>query len=742
MRSGYVRTVGYAAMLLALGHAAQAQDNGPSYTFFGTPGLLEMPTAESANRSDVSGTISYSGSGGYKTSFHYQLTDRLSGAFRYSVLDQYGRVGSDGSFNDTFQTRDRSFDIKYRLTDETRFLPATAIGLRDFLGTGRFSSEYVVATKTFGPQLNVTAGLGWGRMGTQNGFTNPLGAIDPAFETRPAYVDREFATAPGEGNGGTVSTNQFFRGDAALFGGFEYQISPNLGVKAEYSSIAYDVDTFSPAVDIQSPWNVGLTWRPRPGTELNLAYLYGSEISASATFLLNPEKRPLADGLDPAPAPVRVRTPDQRAALTWDQAKQPEPAVRAGLTELLKVEGIDLVGLQITDRTARLRFQNNRYRSEAQAIGRAARMMSQIIPPSVNTFILEPTRAGLPLSATTILRSDLERLENRVGAADAMFERAQFGPSGPSDTLVVQPAPTPRFRWGIGPYLSLTVFGGEGALAANYGIEARAEYQVSRNLLLSGQVRQSAQGEQAPLFFTDIPNDYANVRTDQAFFGRHGGPVLSFLTATYYAELAPEIYGRATAGYLEQMYGGLSTEVLYAPVSSKWALGAELNYVAMRDQDMGFGFAQYRTVTDPVTNRRTRVLDGDFTALTGHLSAYYDAGNGYHAQVDVGRYLAGDWGGTFTLNREFENGWTIGGYVTLTDMPFDQFGEGSFDKGIIVTIPFDYFVGTPSRQTASTTLQSLSRDGGARVRVKERLYDTVRDGQLNDLGDTWGRFWR
>ena len=76
------------------------------------------------------------------------------------------------------------------------------------------------------------------------------------------------------------------------------------------------------------------------------------------------------------------------------------------------------------------------------------------------------------------------------------------------------------------------------------------------------------------------------------------------------------------------------------------------------------------------------------------------------------------------------------------DMPFDQFGEGSFDKGIRITIPYDYFIGTPTQKKTSTVLQSLARDGGARVQVDGRLYETVRSGQLNDLRDTWGRFWR
>ena len=94
------------------------------------------------------------------------------------------------------------------------------------------------------------------------------------------------------------------------------------------------------------------------------------------------------------------------------------------------------------------------------------------------------------------------------------------------------------------------------------------------------------------------------------------------------------------------------------------------------------------------------------------------------------------------LDRAFANGWRIGGYVTLTDVPFEDFGEGSFDKGIRLSIPFDYVLGQPSRREISNTLTSLTRDGGARLVVDGRLYETVRDGHLNDLSDGWGRFWR
>ena len=39
-------------------------------------------------------------------------------------------------------------------------------------------------------------------------------------------------------------------------------------------------------------------------------------------------------------------------------------------------------------------------------------------------------------------------------------------------------------------------------------------------------------------------------------------------------------------------------------------------------------------------------------------------------------------------------------------------------------------------------IRSLSRDGGARVRVDGRLYESIRASQTNKLYDGWGKFWR
>ena len=59
---------------------------------------------------------------------------------------------------------DRSFDFHYFFNEQTNYLPSIAIGLRDFIGTGLYTGEYLVATKNITKNIKATGGLGWGRL--------------------------------------------------------------------------------------------------------------------------------------------------------------------------------------------------------------------------------------------------------------------------------------------------------------------------------------------------------------------------------------------------------------------------------------------------------------------------------------------------------------------------------------------------------------------------------------------------
>ena len=80
-----------------------------------------------------------------------------------------------------------------------------------------------------------------------------------------------------------------------------------------------------------------------------------------------------------------------------------------------------------------------------------------------------------------------------------------------------------------------------------------------------------------------------------------------------------------------------------------------------------------------------------------------------------GRYLAKDSGVTVNLSKSFNSGFILGFYATKTDISFEEFGEGSFDKGIYFSIPLDLVSKSYQKGNAKFLWKNLTRDGGARL---------------------------
>jgi hypothetical protein len=114
----------------------------------------------------------------------------------------------------------------------------------------------------------------------------------------------------------------------------------------------------------------------------------------------------------------------------------------------------------------------------------------------------------------------------------------------------------------------------------------------------------------------------------------------------------------------------------------------------------------------------------DYQVLTGHITGYWQTGwEDVLAKISYGQYLAGDKGYTVDLSRSFANGVRMGAYFTKTNVSAEQFGEGSFDKGIYVSVPFDAFFTKYSNENAYILWNPLIRDGGAKLNRAYPLYN-------------------
>ncbi|SFJ79372.1 YjbH domain-containing protein [Jannaschia pohangensis] len=706
------KAVAIAFAALALPAAAQDIRAINSY---GVPGLIDLPTAQMQPDAELTTSLTLLSNGSGRTQIAFQLTPRLQAVFRYATVPDFLPIGPN-----FVRTYDRSFDLRYQLLTETARRPAVTVGIQDIGGTSLYASEYVVATKSFGDRWTVTGGLGWGRLGTRGGFTNPLGIVSDKFETRPPLTI---------GTGGQFQTSQIFRGDAALFGGVQYRWNDRLTLTAEYSSDAYVEEEARGIFDAKTPLNFGFDYRLRPGTSLSGYVLHGSEVGVTLQFSLNPKRSPVGSGIGPAAPPVTLRPAPQDDPAAWDAAWTQNPSapviLRAGLGTVMADAGLPLVASKIEGSRAEIHFRNPIYGAQPQAIGRAARAATAVLPASVETLVFVPlNEAGLAGDAVVLRRSDIEALENSPNGADELLAVAGLVDAARLDRagLVVQPDAYPRFQWALGPYVAVSTFDPDNPLRLDLGAELSASYQPVAGLMFEGALRQRIVGNRDG---STRPSDSVlpRVRSESNLFARTDKPFIPYLTGTYMFRPGPNLYGRVSAGLLEPQFGGVSGELLWKPSGSRLALGVEVSKVRQRDFDMQLGFQ-------------------DLEATTAFVSAYYNHGNGFHSQVDVGQYLAGDRGLTYELAREFANGWRVSAYATKTNVSAAEFGEGSFDKGIRLRVPFSWFTGQPTQTSGNVLVQPILRDGGARLNLRNRLYPLVRDQSAPDLTDDWGTVWR
>jgi hypothetical protein len=694
--------------LISTGLSLGAVTSGLSQTLstYGTPGLIDMPTAEIMSDGQVALTTNRYGNN-VRNTFTFQVLPRVYGSFRYSIIKDFeNRAVQPDRF-------DRSFDLHYHVVDEAPGRPAIGVGLRDFGGTGIYSGEYVVATKRFGGRFKVTGGMGWGRLAQRNSFKNPLSLISDKFETRPD------AGRGGINETGQLDFGSWFRGPAALFGGVEYQATDRLSFQLEYSSDAYDKEVSRGVMEVKSPFNFGLNYTYANGSNLRGFVIGGTEVGIQYSYTFNPKNRRVPGGFDEAP-PTIV---DRNRAILADWNLENDLGRASDILEAsLDAEGITLEAFVASGDTATVRISNRRWDRGAQAIGRTARVMAQTLPANIDVFVVTTMTSDVPNSSVTIRRDDLEALETDYDGAWRSLARVQVddapvtGREGEVEGLY------PKFSYGLGPYLGFSFFDPDEPLRFQLGAELVLSYAPTPGFSFNSTFRLPFAGNIADserISDSVLPR----VRSDAVLYAQQSNLQVNRLTADYTFKPGEDLFGRVSGGYLENMFGGISTELLWYPIDSRVAYGVELNYVKQRDFDMLFGFQ-------------------DYGVFTGHASMYYEHGNGFLTQVDVGRYLAGDWGATLGIDREFNNGFSIGGYFTLTDVPFDDFGEGSFDKGIRFTVPVSWLTGEPSRGGYSQTIQPVLRDGGARLNIANRLYWATRDYRAAKLSDGWGRFYR
>ena len=651
-----------------------------SSSTFGWVGLLQTPTARMREAGSASVTLSrvepYS-----RYSFILQPFEWLEGGFRYTKITN--RLFSDvEEFSGDQKYLDKNIDVKLRLWRESAYIPEIAIGLNDIGGTAFFASEYLVANKRFG-NFDASLGLGWGYLGAAGDHGNPLGFISDKFDTRPVV---DF------GQGGELGVDNYFRGRTSLFGGVQWHTPiDDLVIKVEYDGNNYQNEPLANPQVQDSRFNFGAVYKVSDSVNFHLGMERGNTLSVGISLFENlstfntpkiTEAKPLAVTTGPRPNNVDWKK-------TLNQLEQQTD---------WKVSQVEQRGSEV-----KLNVRNGDAAYYSESLDRAAEVLHQDLPQDVKWFSMRYERNGTSMGEHVIDRDKFvaRRTEYDPKASDTYADQAAIeGYNYPYTTLYQEPLKRFNNNFALG-YRQL-IGGADGYLyqfllandtrinfAESTWIDGRLAYRLLDNFEKFKQTGVSR-----------LPQVRTNIR-EYAITSDFTIPRFNLM---HMGKLSDSHYYSVYGGLLEQMFAGVGGEYLYRPFNGRFALGIDVNKVRQRAFEQDFDLQ-------------------DYEVNTGHVTAYIDTGiEDILATVSVGQYLAGDKGVTVDVSREFNNGVRMGAFATRTNVSAEDFGEGSFDKGIYVTIPFSAFFTKSIPGDAQFLWRPITRDGGAKLNRPLSLY--------------------
>ena len=668
-----------------------------SLNMYGMPGIIELPSA--TNLPDGQMSISSTVFGGtIRVNLSFQVLENLTGAFRYARIP-------GGSYNG--YTWDRSFDLHYSLNREKSIVPAIAIGVRDFIGTGQYTGEYLVASKSLGSKLNVSAGIGWGRLAGENGFDNVFGS--------KSRKNINF------GRGGTFHFGHLFTGNNSPFFSVSYKINEKMKFISELSSDSYIRETSSPkGFARRSDINLGIKYEVDPTFTLIATWMHGDALGLSVNMGINPKNSPYHSGTEPAPMPILQEK-------YRSQERKLEQEILDESQRLLGLDGIELKTMTLFGGTAKVGIINRKYLNISQMIGRVVRILSLTTPSDIEEFQINiiDFKSNLFLSEIVVKREIFEQSELKFNGPEKLWETVSVSNSKDSFFYDEEDG-IERFSWSLYPYIDTSLFDPDDPIRFTVGAELLTKYKFLASTSISGSLRQPIAGtlddiKRSPK--TGLPN----VRSDFMYYHRDisSNLFINYLTLDQYLKLSSNLYALVNIGFLELMHAGVRAEVIWKNNKKPYGFGLDIAQVQKRGTDGGF-----------------KLKNEHFNTYLA--SVYYDLQNDWIIKIDGGRYLAGDFGSTISIKRSFNNGWEFGAYATLTDVPFETWGEGSFDKGITIKAPINWFTGKKSRSYANAIIKPITGDGGAKLNLSEEnyLYYRVSEYSNKNILDNWTRVFR
>lgn len=620
---------------------------------WGGTGLMEIPTARVLDDGELRL--------GFSHAYPYNWYGLAMGIF--PGLEASGRVTElrnvEGEFFDN--RKDRSLDFKYQLLEESRGLPAVAIGVMDFFGTRFYPAEYVALNRQFFP-LDMTLGFGHNRL---------KGPVEiPLLES------------------------------VGLFGGLELALHEKLHLIAEYNPIEYEKDRAPVRGAVREgasfPVNVGVRIMPVPGIDLGLSFQRGDTLGIMLHLNAILGKPILPHRPDP-PALVPV---DRRPL----EERDLHQAVHA-IHQAIQQAGFSEVSVTLEEESLTAEFANGKYLSDQKASGRVLRLLLFHAPPEMKRLSAVVKRRNMPLLKVSVKPEHFEKYVFGE-IPDDVFEKLVVvetaGEEGEKKEIMAgTPSETrPVFTLGVKPELETYLLDRSDYVQLRTGIKPYVIANLWEGSLLHARY-------DVP-FYSNVessaPTPPDAVRSD---FARYMDVNYSFesLMLDQVFRISNRTFGRLSLGYLEKMYAGVQGEVLTFLGDGKWAVGVESDFGIKREPNSQFG-----------------LLDQNAHTLLGNLYYTLESLN-MTFNLKLGRFLYGDYGALLDVSREYDTGVILGAWYSLTDSSeLSGFNKDYNSTGIYLSLPMRMFLNRDSPGRYNYAMSPWTRDVGATLTKWQPLY--------------------
>ena len=486
-----------------------------------------------------------------------------------------------------------------------------------------------------------------------------MNGTDKKIKNPLGYIKESFYNRPlgTQDRGGSINLSQYFSGEQATpFYGISYLYNKNLLLKLEKDSILVNGPRM-PYEERKSDYSVGLDYFFNSNFSLGASFERGGFFSLKFVYKNDPKST--------------EKYQYQKPEINEDDNKY------AKLIKNLEDNGIGVKKISESSRSIGLE-------------------LTQFIHPDLNIVEEIIAEASRNSGIKKTLKTDIEIANLKaVSEIDDTFRR--------NAKTIYERQTINRFSTSTGIRLRPFLASREEFFKGAVLIENDSEFILRENLFFNTNLKYSVADNFDDLRFPPIDTYPAQVRSDVKQYLKNMDKGILIGRAQFDYHLTPKEnhHLMITGGILEDMFSGIGIEYLNFRPNTNYSFGVELFKVKKRDYKWGFDYLNYENTT----------LTANFYYRNYGLIPF-------DLKLSLGEYLAGDVGTTIEFSRTFTNGVKFGAFATFTDVSTDQFGEGSFDKGIFFNIPI-------FGNSIAYTWRPLTKDPGAKLIRKNNLHDLL-----------------